>query len=337
MTGNSVAHARKIGRLVGLMALLAMIVFVAGGTLANAEESEEGVASALANPQESEEAAASEGPPLPLHTIEGVGGLVLTPTAYLVNPGPPGTIIGKPALATHFAMIGDKDFEAATITWTFFRRLELGYAFNRLGLDAFPADVRTATGVDIGTDEILLHHFNARLNIIEENQWDKKWMPAVTLGAHYKYNDDIHDIDRRLGGVLKGLDLDDDDGIDFTLTGSKMLTFLPRPVLVSAGARASRAAQLGLMGFTDEYLVTFEGNALVLLTDRLAVGAEYRQKREALGEIPGLIGDEDSAWDVHAAYIINDQMNVYAVVGDFGTVLNHSDQTFFGLVFKYEF
>ena len=106
----------------------------------------------------------SEGPPLPLHTIEGVGGLVLTPTAYLVNPGPPGTVVGKPAFATQFALIGDKDFEALSFTWTLWERLELGYAFNRFGLDDFDDDVFAATGIDI-TDEIYLHHFLSLIHI----------------------------------------------------------------------------------------------------------------------------------------------------------------------------
>ena len=306
-----------------LLAMWAMVLFIAAGALGNA--------------QASEEAAAAEGPPLPLHTIEGVGGIVLTPTAYLVNPGPPGTVFGKPAVATQFAMIGGKDLEVASVTWTLYRRLELGYAFSRLGLDDFHHDVRVATGVDIGTHDVFLHNFNARLNVIEENQWDTNWMPAVTIGAHYKYNNDINDMDARLGGALTGLGLDDNDGVDFTLTGTKLITSLPRPVLVSAGLRASRAAQLGFVGFTDDYSLTFEGSALVLVTDNLAVGAEYRQKPDDLGRIPGLIGGEDSWWDVHAAYIINDHMNLYATVGKAGTVLNHGEETLVGLVFKYEF
>jgi hypothetical protein len=280
---------------------------------------------------------AAEGPPLPLHTIEGVGGLVLTPTAYLVNPGPPGTVVGKPSFSLQYAMIGDKDFQAAAVTWTFWERLELGYAANRLGLDDLDSDIRAATGINISADEIYMHNFNARLNVIREGEWDMDWMPAVTLGAHYKHNEEISDIDGDLAGTLATIGYDDNDGVDFTLTASKTLTCLPRPVIVSAGARASRGSQLGLLGFADDYLVTFEGNAVMLVTDRLAVGAEYRQKQEAYGNLPGLVGHEDSWWDVHAAYIINNNAEVYATVGSAGTVANHSDELLWGAVFKYEF
>jgi len=282
-------------------------------------------------------AQASEPPPLPFHSIEGVGGVFITPAAYLVNPGPEGAVLGKPALGTELAMIGHKDFEAATLTWTIWRRLELGYALNRLGLDDLPADIRRATGVDIRTHDIFLHHLNARVNIIQENQWEQQWLPALTAGVHYKHNDDVSDIDRRLGGALRGIGMDGDDGLDFTLTASKTLTWPPRPVIVSAGARASKGAQLGFLGFADHYSVTFEGHVVVLVTDKIALGAEYRQKPDELDRIPGLIGPEDDWWDVCAGYIINDHMTIAAGVGNFGTVANHRDQTVLAAAFKYEF
>lgn len=331
-------------RTVGWLIVAALVLFCSAGVYA----AEEG----------------AEPPPLPLHTIEGVGGLPLTPMAYLVNPGPEDELFGKPALAAHAVWIGDKDLQVLSIVETLYGRIELGYAASRLGLDDFDDDVRRATagttttmvpvdgeegepimepvftstpGVDIGTDDINLHHFNLRVNLLPENACDTDWIPAVTAGAHYKYNDDVHEIDRDTGGVLRSLGYNDNDGVDFTLTATKTLTCLPRPVMVTAGARASKGAQLGYLGFTDDYLVTFEGSVLMLATDRLAVGAEYRQKGDDLDEIPGLINKEDSWWDVHAAYILNPNAEIYATYGNAGHVLNHSDENLWGLVFKYEF
>ncbi len=314
---------RRTCKLIGRVMCLGALLLVATGTMA-AE-------------QETEPAAADEGPPLPLHTVEGVGGVFITPFAYLVNPGPAGTVIGKPAVSTHWARIGQKDLETLTLTWTLWRRLELGYGINRLGLADLDHDIRLATGVDIRTNDILLHHFNARLNVIEENNWELGWLPAVTVGAHLKYNEDVEDIDRRLDGVLSDLGLEDDYGVDFTLTATKTLTFLPRPVMVSAGARASKATHIGLFGFTDDYRVTFEGNAAVFLTDRLILAAEYRQKESDLDSIPGLFDHEDPWWTVCACYIINDRMTIGAGYGDFGTVANHKDEQVFAACFKYEF
>ncbi len=276
--------------------------------------------------------AAEEPPPLPLHTIEGVGGLVLTPTAYLVNPPGEGDRCGKPAFGAHAVWVGNRDLQAFTMTWSPCERVELGYAFNRFGIGdlAVPARIR------VRADEIYLHHFNVRVNLIQEGGC-ADWMPAITAGAHYKYNNDIAEINRDLGGALEAIGYNDNDGVDFTLTATKTLDLFPRPVIATAGLRASKASQLGLTGFGDDYLISFEGSVLTLLTDRLAVGAEYRQKREALGEIDDVVNSEDSWWDVHAAYILNPHATVYATVGDAGAVLDHTDETIYGLVFKYEF
>ncbi|MHC4789003.1 MAG: hypothetical protein ACYS8K_07340, partial [Planctomycetota bacterium] len=128
---------RMSWRLLCVAVLAAMLMFGASGIFAE---------------EPAEAPPADDGPPLPLHTIEGVGGLVLTPTALLVNPGPPGTVVGKPAVALHLGAIGHKDFEAATFTWTLWRRLELGYAFNRLGLNDFEDDLQgVLPGVNVGT------------------------------------------------------------------------------------------------------------------------------------------------------------------------------------------
>jgi hypothetical protein len=44
-------------------------------------------------------AAPQERPPLPLHSIEGTGGILITPTAYLVNPGPKDSFFSNPGIS----------------------------------------------------------------------------------------------------------------------------------------------------------------------------------------------------------------------------------------------
>lgn len=296
-----------------------------------------GLAACAVGASAQEQSEPKEGPPLPLHTIEGVGGLVLTPTAYLVNPQFE-LDLSKPAVSVQNVWVGDRDMQVLAATWAPSERVELGYAVNRLDLRDFASDVAKATPFTVSTGEVYLHHFNLRVQLINEKECDEAWMPTVTAGVHYKYNSDINDIDREMGGTLIGLGYDDDsDGVDLTLTASKTVTCAGRPTILSAGVRASRAAQFGLTGFGDEYLVSFEGGAVMLVTDQLALGAEVRQKRDQYADIPGIVEGEDTWWDVHAAYILNNNAEVYAVVGDAGAVLNHTDETFWGLVFKYEF
>ena len=122
--------------------------------------------------------------------------------------------------------------------------------------------------------------------ILQEGEFDQKWLPAITAGIHYKYNDGINQINNQLGGALSKIGLSDHEGLDFTLYGSKMLTFLPRPVLVNLGGRATKSAEIGLLGFTDEYSFVFEGSVVVLLTDKFMLAGEYKQQPRASLRFP---------------------------------------------------
>jgi hypothetical protein len=217
---------------------------------------------------------------------------------------------------------------------TFFKRFEVGFAHERLGLGGWPKDVMKATGMDLGTQTVRMDTFNFRVLIVEE----KDWVPAVTVGAHYKSNEDLWDIDDDLGGACKLLGAKSDDGWEGTLTFSKTFTgILPRPFILSAGLRNTDAAQTGLLGFTGHRDTVFEGSAVFFLTDQLLLGAEYRQKPDHLKRIPGLVGREDDWWTVCLGYIVNDHMTVAGGYGNFGNVLNHREDGVWAVQVKYEF
>ncbi|MCF6247844.1 MAG: hypothetical protein L3J69_10825, partial [Desulfobacula sp.] len=133
-----------------------------------------------------------ESAPLPLHGIEGYGGIAATYSAYLTNPASSGKVFGKPSFgAGGVAMAGGKFLGFATITETLWDRVELGYGLQTLSLDDLPNDIETATGVKISDDFVTLHNFNARVALVKEGEFDKSWMPAITAGIHYKYNDTV--------------------------------------------------------------------------------------------------------------------------------------------------
>lgn len=88
--------------------------------------------------------------------------------------------------------------------------------------------------------------------LLKEGDFNQAWLPAVTIGAHYKYNSTLEDIDTDLNGTLTAIGIEDNDGIDYTLYVTKMVNFLPRPLLLNFGVRNSEAAQIGLLGFTGE-------------------------------------------------------------------------------------
>jgi hypothetical protein len=282
------------------------------------------------------------GPPLPFHTIEGVGGGAITPMAYLVNPEPSCALFKKPAVAMSFVNLDDKNLQAMTVTEMIGERIEFGYAANRLGLGDLPDAIQAATPFDIETSDLWLHHFNLRLLCIEENtEVFGLPMPAVTAGVHFKVNDGISGINQRLNGALSAIGYDRASGVDFTLTATKMFKpgqlLLPMPIIMSAGLRESQGAQLGLLGFGDEYHATFEGNIACFLTERIILAYEYRQKASAFGEIPGLIGEEDDWHAIDAAFIVGPQTTLCAGWGNFGLICNNDCGSAWWLQLKHNF
>ena len=83
--------------------------------------------------------AAEKGAPLPLHQIEGNGGIFATLSAYIVNPPRNGEPVGRPSIGFAYVNLGHEvNLEAFTITESPFKRLELGYGWDRLGLGDLP-------------------------------------------------------------------------------------------------------------------------------------------------------------------------------------------------------
>jgi len=281
--------------------------------------------------------------PLPLHQIEGNGGIFSTLSAYIVNPPRDGEPVGRPSVGFSYVNIGaDKDLEALTITESPFKRLELGYGFDHFDLGDLPLALRNAGLVNYHADEVQLHNFNARFQILSEGEFDQKWIPALTLGAHYKYNDGItevrNEVTQGAGVDLLGQHgLSRKQGVDYTLYASKMFTQLPRPVLLELGGRATEAVWDGLGGFTHSYSAVFEGNVVVFVTDHIALAAEYKQQPRNYQAIGNLVKVEGDWVTLDAAYVVNKHLTLAVGYGHFGNVLNHEANGVWGLTTKWEF
>ena len=289
----------------------------------------------------------SKGPPLPFHTIEGPGGGAITPMAYLVNAGPENKIFGLPSVAFSNVELGKKNLQALTLSETLFGRLELSYGLDRLGLGSLPGDIRHATGVDIDRDDVLLHNFNARLQLLKENSFDQFWVPAITGGVQFKYNEGISDINDRLGHVLNTIGYDKSNGVDYTLTASKTLNYdwtFKRPLIVSVGWRNSSAADLGFLGFADDAnrRNTIEANVAYLPTDWLLVAYEYRENQNPFnhvihGPTGDLIGEEDDWHAIDVSWIISKNCTLTGGWGSFGQLANTRENGAWFLQLKWEF
>ncbi len=284
-----------------------------------------------------EQAPPAKGPPLPPHNLEGVGGCLITPMAYLVNPGPKGTKVGLPAVSMTYIDLGHKkNVQTLAVTQTFFRRFELGYAVSRFDLGNIPNDISKATGLHIGRSDVYLHNFNARALLIEEDSFGLP-LPAITAGVHFKYNDGIRTIDNRTSGALSSIGFERSNGIDFTLTATKTIPVFGRPVMLTAGMRNSQGSQIGYLGFADECQTTFEGSVICLVTDWLAVGYEFRQKTSPYDKLPGIIEEEDNWHAVIVGIVLSEDLTLCAGWACLGNMANTDSSGAWGIQLKYEF
>ena len=281
--------------------------------------------------------AAEKAAPLPFNNIEGVPGAPITPMAYLANPGPEGTTVGMPTFSVTGLMLGSKSLGVVAYNQTFYRRIEIGYAYNYLELGSLPDDVRKMGLPDIDGN-VQVHHLHARGLLVEENSYSMP-LPAITLGVHFKHNSQINEIDRDLGGALGLFGYEKASGVDFTLTATKMFPELAvgRPLILTAGLRNSDAAQIGYLGFGDDRSWTFEGSVGVMPIDKLLLAYEFRQKKNPYHRIPGLIGRESHWHAVSASWIANERVTVTGVLGWFGNIANSNADPGVGLQVKYEF
>jgi hypothetical protein len=177
-----------------------------------------------------------------------------------------------------------------------------------------------------------LHNVNARLLLVEESDSLPRSPPASTSNRTrastastptsrppaYQRHREAH-------------------GVDYTLYASKLFKSLPTPLLINAGLRATKAAHIGLLGFTDSYHVVAEANAVLFLPGNFALAAEYRQKPNDYTPIGTLVQREDDWWTLDAAYVVNSHLTLAVGYGHFGAVLNHKANSVWGVTTKYEF
>ena len=297
-------------------------------------------ATCMAVAQETEEKPKSA-PPLPTHCVHGYSGVFITPTAYLANPAAEGEFWGKPSVSATAAFMKHKDYQSFAVTENILGKIELGYALERIGLGDWPSEVRKA-GLPSVDDEVFVHNFNIRYNFLPEGSFDTDWMPAMTIGTHFKWNDGLSTINSQLGGACDDLGADHSFGTEFTLTASKTITgLLPNPMILSAGIRNSDAIHTGLLGFAGERETTIEGSIIYFLSDKLLIATEYRQKSDLLDQCTvggkDLIKAENDWWDICLAYVLNDRTTIAGGYANFGNVLNDREDNVWALQIKHEF
>ncbi len=231
---------------------------------------------------------------VPLNNVEGVGGIAFNPLAYTAGtPLDEGSLKGavnKPQFGVWRIRLNDvkADWTTASVATTFFDRLELSYG--------------NETIAQSGATNIHKNNIGVKALLVKENAGDSKWVPAVSVGAIYK------ETSYAVSGDVK------DHGYDYYAVATKLITQLPRPVLLSGGVRSTDARSTGVFGFgTKRDLVAF-GNVDVILPGNIALGYEYEQGAQVTG------WKNADYQDVHLAWLANKNLTLVAAYVNTGSV-----------------
>lgn len=241
--------------------------------------------------------------------VEGSGGGGLTPWATITGYGTRDEI-GANAFYTH-ATTPNFSLDVVGASVGFFDRLELSVARQRFNTGL----TGTALGLEADHD-FRQDVFGAKLRLFGSVVYDQdRLLPQVSLGVQHKRN---HESD-----LVAALGAEDDSGTDYYIAATKL--FLGQSLLVNATVRATRANQMGLLGFggdrNDSYEAQFETSVAWLLNRKTAVGVEYRSKPDNLG-----FAREDDWADVFVAYFPSRNLSLTAAYVDLGEIATVDNQ-----------
>lgn len=239
--------------------------------------------------------------------IEGAAGGGLVPWAVIAGDGTRDQI-GVTAFHTRIE-IDDFRLQSSGIALGLQDRLELSLTRQLLSLGT------TAPGPSIRQDVV-----GAKIKLVGDAVVDQdSWVPQIAVGLQYKRNRDM--------AVPTALGARHDAGTDVYLSATKLYLagFAGRNLLLNATVRATKANQLGLLGFggdkSDRYRAEFETSAAVFLTDSFALGAEYRFKPDNLR-----VFREDNYYDFFAAWFVSKHASLAIAYTRLGQLADKKNQ-----------
>ena len=231
----------------------------------------------------------------PLNNLEGVGGIAFNPLAYPANACSDGLTCGnitisKPQLGVWYVKLDNVgiDWGSTGVAATINKRLELSVGYERI----------TDKKLDLNINKT---SFGQKLLLLKENECGSNFIPAISIGAIEK----ITSKDMKTPGV-------DQNGVDFYVVVTKLITQLPRPVLISGGMISTREWVTGALGFDDDRRQTGFANIDILPTCNTAVGYEFKQGAK--------FSDFKNAdyWDAHIAWLPTKELTLVAAYVDTG-------------------
>lgn len=242
--------------------------------------------------------------------IEGAGGGGLTPWALITGYGSRDSYGANVHLST--LQTPDYGVQSQGIAIGLADRFEL--SINTISLKGHQAPL---DHLDIKLDTV-----GIKLKLAGDAVYGQDgWLPQIAAGAMVKKN-------RKVGGLgtlgitsVRQLGAVSDHGIDYYVAATKI--FLEQSLLLNVTLRASKANQLGLLGFggdrDDRYRPLLEGSLAYLINRKTVTGIEYRMKSHNLS-----VDHEKDYYDAFVAYFPTKNLSLtaaYVSLGDI-TVFN---------------
>lgn len=242
--------------------------------------------------------------------VEGAGGGGLTPWALITGYGSRDSYGANVHLST--LRTSDYGVQSQGIAIGFADRFELSINTIRLKGHLAPLD-----HLDVKLDIV-----GIKLKLAGDAVYDQdRWMPQIAAGAMVKKNHGVWGLSALGVTSVRQLGAVSDHGVDYYVAATKI--FLDQSLLLSVTLRASKANQLGLLGFggdrDDRYRPLLEGSLAYLINRKTVTGIEYRMKPHNLS-----VDNEKDYYDAFLAYFPTKNFSLtaaYVSLGDI-TVFN---------------
>ncbi|MEP7156078.1 MAG: DUF3034 family protein [Betaproteobacteria bacterium] len=250
--------------------------------------------------------------------IEGSAGGGIVPWAVIAGYGTRDQL-SITAYHTNLA-IDDFHLKSSGVAVGIHDRVELSLSRQLFGLGS------TVPGQSIRQDVVGIKLKLAGDLVVDQDSF----MPQFSAGIQYKKNRDM--------AIPTALGARKDSGVDFYVSATKLYLagLAGRNVLANLTVRATKANQLGILGFGgdkhDGYQLQAEASLAVLLRDNLAVGAEYRYKPDNLN-----VFREDNFYDLFVAWFPTKNVSLTLAHAVLGQVADKRDQkgTYFSVQLAY--
>lgn len=246
--------------------------------------------------------------------VEGAGGGGITPWALITGYG---TRDSWGANA-HFTYVSTQDYQLNTygVAVGIADRVELS-----LAKQEFKGSLAPLNLLNIKQDIV-----GVKVKLLGDAVYEQdSWVPQVAVGVMYKKNKGIDGLGALGITNVKQLGAKDDSDYDYYVSATKI--YLEYSLLLNATLRATRANQMGILGFggdrNEDRRLKPEFSAAYLINRKLALGAEYRRKPHNLG-----VDNEKAYYDVFLAIFPNRHFSAtvaYANLGDI-TIFNPKKQ-----------